>query len=220
MFTSLKSVTRPSGEIGRHATSGRRADWHGSSSLPLVTDIADAAGAQPAFIRPPARFDTGVCNLTRVGQCSVGLISSARRVRLPDPPLTAEYAILAKRPATTAARGARSLVILWVRPPPRSLDPWSNGENAWVTTRQAIVQLGHRPQRGPGSFTRSVGVLAAHLLGRQGDRVQFPDGPLGTTWVAGQTERHLPCKQEIGVRLPGGPLTDTEGIRTAQEPGC
>ena len=54
--------------------------------------------------------------------------------------------------------------------------PWSNGEDAWVTTRKVMVQLQ------PGSLVimmkRSVGVLAAHLLGKEEDRVQLPDGPL------------------------------------------
>ena len=35
----------------------------------------------------------------------------------------------------------------------------------------------------PGSMSWSVGVSAAHLLGKQGDRVQFPDRP----WVGGMS---------------------------------
>ncbi len=52
--------------------------------------------------------------------------------------------------------------------------PWSNGKDAWMTTRKAVVRL-H-----PGSLVkrRSVGVSAAHLLGTAEDRVRLPDGPL------------------------------------------
>ena len=52
--------------------------------------------------------------------------------------------------------------------------PWSNGEDAWVTTRKVMVQL-H-----PGSLYEdwSVGVLAAHLRGKEEDPVQLRDGPL------------------------------------------
>ncbi len=52
----------------------------------------------------------------------------------------------------------------------------------------------------------SVGVLAAHVCGKDGDRVRFPDGPLEIR-DAGLTGRHLACTQVIGVRFPGAPLT-------------
>ena len=67
-----------------------------------------------------------------------------------------------------------SVAILWVRRPPRSLTiAWSNGEDACVTCRRVMVRF-H-----PGSLKqRSVGVPAAHLRGKEGDRVRFPDGPL------------------------------------------
>ena len=55
----------------------------------------------------------------------------------------------------------------------------------------------------------SVGVSAAHLRGKQEDRVQFPDRPLNqTTRAAGPMGRHLICTQVIGVRFPGGPLSE------------
>ena len=56
--------------------------------------------------------------------------------------------------------------------------------------------------------TRSVGVPEAHLRGREGDRVRFPDGPLDR-WAARSMEGRLVCTQVIGVRLPGGPLNTT-----------
>jgi hypothetical protein len=51
---------------------------------------------------------------------------------------------------------------------------WSNGEDAWVTTRKVMVRL-H-----PRSLAEywSVGVPAARVRGKDEDRVQFPDGPL------------------------------------------
>ena len=53
--------------------------------------------------------------------------------------------------------------------PVTGMIPWSNGEDAWVTTRKVMVQL-H-----PGSLCEewSVGVLAAHLLGKEEDPVQL-----------------------------------------------
>ena len=57
-----------------------------------------------------------------------------------------------------------------------NLIPWSNGEDAWVTTRKVMVRF-H-----PGSLrsenTWSVGAVAARRFGMAEDRVQFPDGPL------------------------------------------
>ena len=100
-------------------------------------------------------------------------------MQLPDPPL---------RPGTQIGKAARSRAsCLWVRLPPRSLRtiPWSNGKDAWVTTRKVMVRF-H-----PGSLLQkwSVGVLAAHLLGKEEDRVRFPDGPLDDAgrWSNGKT---------------------------------
>ena len=51
--------------------------------------------------------------------------------------------------------------------------PSSSGEDACLTSRIAQVRV--LPGRLPGS--RSAGVPAAHLLGREGDRVRFSGGP-------------------------------------------
>ena len=67
-----------------------------------------------------ARFDTGTCNLLRVGQCSFGpgtdrrLVSLNGRVRPPDPLLMAEY-------ANRQSGHVESVAILWVRIPPEPL---------------------------------------------------------------------------------------------------
>jgi hypothetical protein len=52
----------------------------------------------------------------------------------------------------------------------------------------------------------SVSVAAGRVLGKDEDRVQFPDGPLRNKWGVGPTGRRLVCTQEIGVRLPDAPL--------------
>ncbi len=118
--------------------SERRAARHGSSSLPLVTDDcrrgrcptgSHKAGA-PGSIPGPA---TATC----CGWASAqpGLISLDGRVRPPDPPLTTGY-------ANWQSDEVESLVILWVRRPPRSHEiPWSNSNDAWVTTRKVIGRL-------------------------------------------------------------------------------
>ena len=61
--------------------------------------------------------------------------------------------------------------------------PWSNGKDAWVTTRKVLVRF-H-----PGSLDWSVGVSAARLLGKEEDRVRVPDGPLECKgrWSKGKT---------------------------------
>ena len=60
---------------------------------------------------------------------------------------------------------------------------------------------------GRGSQIRSVGVLAAHVRGKDEDRVQIPDGPLvENKWAVRPMVGLLACNQEIGVRIPGGPL--------------
>ena len=151
--------------------SERRAARLGSSSLPLVTDDCRRGRCPTGSHKagPPGSIP-GPATTTYCGWASAqpGLISLDRRVQHPDPPLATGY-------ANWQSDEAESLVILWVRRPPRSLEiPWSNGEDAWVTTRRAMVQL-H-----PGSLLKkwSVGVLVAHLLGTEEDRVQLPDGPL------------------------------------------
>ena len=79
---------------------------------------------------------------------------------------------------------------------------WSNGKDAWVTTRKLMVRF-H-----PRSLAQywSVSVSVARVRGKDEDRVQFPDGPLLKTWAARPTGRCLACNQEIGVRLPDGVL--------------
>ena len=78
--------------------------------------------------------------------------------------------------------------------------PWSNGKDAWVTTRKVMVRF-H-----PGSLLRrSVGVLAARLLGKEEDRFDSRTD-LSMRRAAGPTGRRLVCTQAIGVRFPGGPL--------------
>lgn len=61
----------------------------------------------------------------------------------------------------------------------------------------------------------SVGVSAAHLLGKEEDRVRLPDGPLEAR-AAGPKGRHLVCTQAIGVRVPGGPLNE-HGLMVQRE---
>jgi hypothetical protein len=56
----------------------------------------------------------------------------------------------------------------------------------------------------PGSFDRSAGVSAAHVLGTDEGRVRFPSGPFAdTNWAARPMGRYLVCTQEIGVQIPG-----------------
>lgn len=133
-----------------------------------------------------------------------GLISLDRRVRPPDPP----------RPGTQIGIAARSRASWGVGSTPTSVTgmiPWSNGEDAWVTTRKVLVRFQ------PGSLRKkwSVGVSAAHLLGKEDDRVQLPDGPLEAR-AAGPKGRRLVCTQAIGVRVPGGPL-DEHGLMVQRE---
>src|SRR5262249_42553208 len=109
-----------------------------------------------------------------------------------------------------------------------------SGQDACLTYRIAQVRV--LPGRLPGS--RSAGVPAAHLLGREGDRVRFSGGPswdrgggrgsvprsvhlLKLKWATGPTGRHRYRKPEIGVRLPGGPLAViwAHGPRGRRRPG-
>ena len=97
------------------------------------------------------------------------LMSFACRVRLPDPLLTDGRV---RKQAKRRGREPRDFV---GSTPTLVTDmiPWSNGEDACVTCRRVMVRF-H-----PGSLTRrSVGVPVAHVRGKDGDRVRFPDGPL------------------------------------------
>lgn len=118
-------------------------------------------------------------------------ISLERWVQLPDPP----------RPGTQTGIAARSRAsCLWVRLPPRSLnDPLVQWQRHLGDNQESAGSI-------PAGITRwSVGVSAAHLLGKEEDRVRFPDGPPAIR-AAGPRGRRLVCTQAIGVRVPGGPL--------------
>ena len=108
--------------------------------------------------------------------------------------------------------------------------PSSSGQDACLTHRIAQVRV----LPGRLSADRSAGVPAAHLLGREGDRVRFSGGPSckrvsgssreqtpaldpgdrdsiavpvhALNRAAGPTGRRRHRTPEIGVRLPGGPL--------------
>ena len=81
--------------------------------------------------------------------------------------------------------------------------PWSSGKDAWMTPRKSAVRFC------PGSLKRrSVGVSAAHVLGKDEDRVQFPDGPLADG-PACQWGRLTLARSVRWVQLPSGPLENT-----------
>ncbi len=161
-------------------------------------------------------------------------MSLACRVQLPDPPPTnntVEYANWQSGQRPTLRVGARSLAILWVRLPPRSFEliSWSKGQDACLSCRSdprcarapvvriqpgSLIASSRRTAIGRrlterACYLRSVGVSAAHLRGKQEDRVQFPDRPLNEDRrAAGPMGRRLTCNQVIGVRFPGGPLSE------------
>ena len=96
-------------------------------------------------------------------------------MRLPNPPFlklkqSAEY-------ANRKSGEVESLVILWVRFPPRSVSTRSRGPTAKTPARHAGDDGST-----PSGITRwSVGVLAPHVRGKDEDRVQLPDGPATET---------------------------------------
>ncbi len=177
-----------------------------------------------------ARLDTETCNLTRMGQCSFG-------PHKPESPGATPGSATCEttRYANRQSGHVESVAILWVRLPLWSLTntiPWSNGEDAWPTSRKVLVRFQ------PGSLltTWSVSVWAARRCGKAEDRVQFPDGPLENTgrWSNGKTlglhpgnrgsiprrsterlkrrghgptGRHRYGMAEIGVQFPVTPLT-------------
>ena len=132
--------------------------------------------------------------MTRVGQRS----AKSHELRPPGAtpgPATAEY-------ANWQSDQVESLVILQVRLLPRSLT-----HGPVVQWRRRLRDVQESAGSIPAGITRrSVGVPVAHLLGKEGDRVRFPDGPLDQ-WAARSMGGRLVCTQVIGVRLPGGPLT-------------
>ena len=106
------------------------------------------AGARPSFIRSEAE------------------------VRLPDPQLS----VFMARYANWHRGQVESLVPVGSNPTratARKLVPSSSGEDACLTHRIAQVRV----LPGRLSAGRSAGVPAAHLLGREGDRVRFSGGP-------------------------------------------
>lgn len=90
-------------------------------------------------------------------------------MRPPDPPLGNDRV---RKQAKRRGREPRD----FVGSTPTSVTdeiPWSSGKDAWMTPRRTVVRFY------PGSLIRrSVGVVAAHVLGTDGDRVRFPNGPL------------------------------------------
>ena len=75
--------------------------------------------------------------MTRVGQAHPGLMSLDSRVRPPDPPLMTGY-------ANWHSGEVESLVPVGSSPTSvtdKMTIPWSNGEDAWVTTRKVLVRF-------------------------------------------------------------------------------
>ena len=149
----------------------------------------------------------------RVGRCSaethnLGLLGSTPRPATSSPPGR----------QTGKAASPRDWC-LWVRLPPRRLldrrenaVPWSNGNDVWVTSRKrwfdSIRDDCHAVRRCYGRHASSVGRRFG--FESRADLCWF-----GNDRAAGPTGRHLPRTQEIGVRLPGGPLSH---VRRAHGP--
>jgi hypothetical protein len=172
-------------------------------------------------VRPVRYRGLQLGNTLRVGQ-------SPARPHKPGPPGATPG------PATTGYANwksgeVESLVTLQVRLLSRSLnDPVVQWQRRLGDNQESAGSI-------PAGITRwSVGVLAAHLLGKEEDRVRVPDGPLelvgwhvpwrrliparSVRWVRfpsgtlqrhrahGPTGRHQNGILEIGVQLPVGPL--------------
>ena len=111
----------------------------GSSTLPLVTDTLQARQV-PNWLSYGrcARFDTGACNLEnmlRVGQCSA-------RPHKPGPPVCNTRTRHDRVRKQEKRRGREPRDFAGSTPVPvTGMIPWSNGEDAWVTTRKAVVRL-------------------------------------------------------------------------------
>ena len=129
------------------------------------------------------------------------LVSLDRRVRLPDPPLMTGY-------ANWHSGEVESLV-------PVGSSPTSVTDKEHDPVVQRRRRLGDNQESAgsiPAGITDakwSVGVLAAHLRGKEEDPVQLRDGPLDDTgrWSKGKTLGLHPG--DARVRFPGGPLNDT-----------
>ena len=193
---------------------------------PWSLQIAGAVGAQLAFIRP-------VCPVRYRGLQLAGgpVLTGPHKPGLPG---------ATPGPATLTRTGYAN----WQSGEVESLVPVGSTPTS-VTYDDPVVQRRRRlgdSQENDGSSPsgitckiRSVGVLAAHLLGKEEDRVQFPDGPLeqkswagmyrgatdpckigvvGSTPIRstgrqrahGPTGRHQNGILEIRVQLPVGPL--------------
>jgi hypothetical protein len=148
-------------------------------------------GGEPGSLPGSATFE----NLTPVGQRPAKPHTLRPPGATPGPATDDRVRKLEKRPGREPGEfvGSTPTSVISV--------PWSNG----TTPARHAGGDGSTPS-GINRRTRSVGVAAAHVLGKDEARVQFPDGPL-ETWAAGPTARHLGRNQKIGVQRPGGPLT-------------
>src|SRR4051812_10049137 len=166
-------MTRRVAELADARASEARAPeaWE-FESPPGDSLLSRRAGARPGLISPacPDRYR----GLGLAGGPVPGRLSYARTRRFDSPTRNC----LSSRHGTLTGIAARSRAwCLWVRIPPVLLPrivPSSSGEDACLTHRIAQVRV--LPGRLPAF--RSAGVPAAHLLGREGDRVRFSGGPL------------------------------------------
>ena len=143
-------------ELADTRRSERRAARHGSSTLPLVTD----------------RRRHRPIDMTQVSQCSAGPHKPGPPGATPGPAICKnDIHGRVRKQAKRRGREPRDFVGSTPTSVTRAI-PWSNGQDAWSTSRKAVVRV-H-----PGSLIWSVGVLAARLLGKEEGRVRFPDGPL------------------------------------------
>ncbi len=151
----------------------------GSSNLPLVTDGLQARQV-PNWLSYGrcARFDTGACNCGWA-KAQPGLISL-------DDPRCAAVPGATPEPATTGYANWHSGEVESLVPVGSSPTSVTAKEHDPVVQRQR--RLGDNQESAgsiPAGITDakwSVGVLAAHLRGKEEDPVQLRDGPL-TRWA-------------------------------------
>ncbi len=140
-----------------------------------------------------------------MGQCSAG-------PHKPGPP----SATLG--PATTGYANWHSGEVESLVPVGSSPTPVTDTKHDPVVQRQR--RLGDSQEddgSSPSGITRrSVGVPAAHLLGKEEDRVRFPNGPLKTMGWHVPRRRLTLARSVWRVRLPHGPLNDTTKWRNWQ----
>ena len=142
----------------------------GSSTLPMVTETLQARQV-PNWLSYGrfARLDTGACN-SRVGEAQPGLISLDSGVQLPDPPLMTGY-------ANWHSGEVESLVPVGSIPTSvtdKEHDPVVQGQRRLGDNQESAGSI----PAGITDVNWSVGVLAAHLRGKEEDPVQLRDGPL------------------------------------------